>query len=90
MTRAVGVACREVEYRSKFTSPIVFSGRCGTYRAPQPRRFTMTDERKDRENKPATESDEHVSDLKSKKLDRDEEGKVKGGGAIRPKPDLLT
>jgi hypothetical protein len=50
----------------------------------------MTDERKDRENKPETERDEQVSDLKSKKLDRDEEGKVKGGGAIRPQPDLLT
>lgn len=51
----------------------------------------MTDERKDRENKPATESDEQVSDLKSKKLDRDEEGKVKGGGGTRPiSPDLLT
>lgn len=47
----------------------------------------MTDERKDRENKPATESDEQVSDLKSKKLDRDEEGKVKGGGGFRPKTD---
>ncbi len=51
----------------------------------------MTDERKDRENKPETESDEQVSDLKSKKLDRDEEGKVKGGGGTRPiSPDLLT
>lgn len=51
----------------------------------------MTDERKGRENEtqPA-EGDEHVSDLKSKKLDRDEEGKVKGG-VFRPKsPDALT
>jgi hypothetical protein len=51
----------------------------------------MTDERKDRENQPAPKGDEHVSDLKSKKLDRDEEGKVKGGGGVRPTPpDLLT
>jgi hypothetical protein len=53
----------------------------------------MTDERKDRENetRPAPKGDEQVSDLKSKKLDRDEEGKVKGGGPTRPiSPDLLT
>lgn len=41
----------------------------------------MTDERKDRENEtePKPNGDESVSDLKSKNLNRDEEGKVKGG-----------
>ncbi|HUF31185.1 MAG TPA: hypothetical protein VMM77_11095 [Gemmatimonadaceae bacterium] len=53
----------------------------------------MTDERKDRENetKPAPQGDEQVSDLTSKKLNRDEEGKVKGGGGFRPQvADDLT
>ena len=53
----------------------------------------MTDERKDRESKtqPEPKGDEQVSDLTSKKLNRDEEGKVKGGGGFRPQdPDNLT
>ena len=41
----------------------------------------MTDERKDREHttEPKPSGDEHVSDINAKKLNPDEEGKVKGG-----------
>jgi hypothetical protein len=39
----------------------------------------MPDERKERDEQPAPKSEEHVSDLGSKELDRDDEVKVKGG-----------
>lgn len=41
----------------------------------------MTDERKDGEHRtePKPTGDEHVSDIKSKNLDEEKEGKVKGG-----------
>jgi hypothetical protein len=52
----------------------------------------MTDGRKDREHKtePKPRGDEDVSDIKSKKLNPDEEGKVKGGLDRSGGEDLLT
>ena len=52
----------------------------------------MTDERKDREHKtePKPEGDDHVSDMTSKKLNPDEEGKVKGGLHRSGGEDRLT
>jgi hypothetical protein len=49
-----------------------------------------TDERKDRENEtlPETKKDEKISDLSAKKLNPDEEDKVKGG-LFRPTSNLL-
>lgn len=48
-----------------------------------------TDERKDRENETPKTKDENVSDLSAKKLNREEEEKVKGGlGGFRPTADL--
>lgn len=46
-----------------------------------------TDERKDRENatQPEFKKDENISDLSAKKLNRDEEEKVKGGVITPPK-----
>jgi len=53
------------------------------------RRFIMaTDERKDRENETPKTKDENVSDLSAKKLNREEEEKVKGGLGFRPTVDL--
>jgi hypothetical protein len=39
----------------------------------------MPEERKERDNQQAPKSEDHVADLGSKELDRDEAVKVKGG-----------
>jgi hypothetical protein len=54
----------------------------------QGRIIMATDERKDRENETPKTKDENVSDLSAKKLNREEEEKVKGGINFRPTADL--
>ncbi|MBA3560626.1 MAG: hypothetical protein H0W30_18750 [Gemmatimonadaceae bacterium] len=47
-----------------------------------------TDEQKNRDDMKRDDKKDNLKDLSAKKLNRDEEERVKGGGGVRPEEDL--